>query len=82
MAFVVPDLEDYQAQRGFVFENPLDFMPGNIIRTKEEFYTFLDEMISGTDAHKAKREHVRDIIHQYQDGKACERILHLSGIHL
>lgn len=82
MAFVIPDLKDYQEQRGFVFQEPLDFMPGNIVTTKEEFYTFIDEMAQNKDLHRSRREKVRDIIHHYQDGQACERVLRLSGITL
>lgn len=82
VSFVVPDLEDYQEQRGFIYENPLDFMPGHIIRTKEEFYQFVDDMAEGKDPYREKREYVRDIAHKYQDGDACKRVLELGGVKL
>lgn len=82
MAFVIPDLEDYQKNRGFVFRNPLQFMPGHIVKTKEEFYRFLDDFAQGKDPYRKQREAVRDTIHKYQDGHACERVLKLSGIQL
>ena len=82
MAFVIPDLEDYKEKRGFVFEDPLEFMPGNIVNTKEEFYEFLSQMANGEDRYKEKRETVCNVIHQYKDGNACKRVLELSGIRL
>lgn len=82
MAFVIPDLEDYKQQRGFVFEEPLEFMPGNIVNTKEEFYEFLSQMVNNEDRYREKRELVRDKIHKYKDGNACKRVLEMSGIRL
>lgn len=80
MAFVIPDLEDYRKQRGFVFENPLDYMPGNIVVNKEEFYEFLEQISNDVDFYQTRREKVRDEIHRYQDGDACKRVLKASGI--
>ena len=82
MAFVIPDLNDYQKQRGFVFKDPIAFMPGNIVITKKDFYDFIDEIALDQDLHKKEREKVRDLIHKYQDGQACERVLRLSEIKL
>ena len=82
VSFVVPDLEDYQEHRGFIYENPLDFMPGHIIRTKEEFYQFISDMTEGKDPYREKRHQVRDLVHTYQDGNACKRVLELGGVTL
>ena len=82
VSFVVPDLEDYQEHRGFIYENPLEFMPGHIIRTQEEFYRFIDDMADGKDPYREQREQVRDLVHQYQDGNSCKRVVELSQITL
>lgn len=82
MAFVVPDLDDYKATRGFVFETPEDYMGGHIIKTKEEFYAFLKDFASGSDKYADKRHWVFDQIYEHHDGHSCERILKLSGISL
>ncbi|HAJ97007.1 MAG TPA: hypothetical protein DCO72_04660 [Ruminococcus sp.] len=82
VSFVVPDLEDYQEHRGFIYENPLDFMPGHIIRTKEQFYQFIDDMAEGKDPYREQREKVRDLAHKYQDGNACKRVLELGEVKL
>lgn len=80
LAYVIPDIEDYAEQRGFVFDKPEDYMPGPKIKTKQQFYDFLDELDSGEDPYRGERERVRKIIHKYTDGKSCERLMELSGL--
>ena len=82
MAYVIPDIESYNKERGFVFDNPEDYMPGYIVKNKEQFYQFLDELSKGKDTFADKRKKVKEIIHKYDDGKSCERLLALSGISL
>ncbi len=82
VSFVVPDLEDYKEHRGFIYDEPLDFMPGHIIRTQEEFYGFIDDMAKGKDPFQVERRRVRDLVHQYQDGNACKRVLELGDVKL
>lgn len=80
MAFVVPDLEDYGKTRGFVFERPEDYMGGHIIKTKEEFDTFLDDFANGRDIYKEKRHWVCDQVYKYHDANSTQRIIELSGL--
>lgn len=82
MAFVVPDLEDYKNTRGFAFENPEEYMGGHIIRTKEEFYAFVDDFAQGKDVYRDKRHWVCSQIYKYQDANSCQRIVELSGLKL
>ena len=82
MAFVVPDLEDYGRTRGFVFEHPEDYMAGHIIKTTEEFYSFIDDFANGKDVYKDKRHWVCNQVYKYHDANSCERIIKLSGLSL
>ena len=77
-AFVVPDIDDYAGNRGFVFENPEDYMGGHIIKTKEEFIQFLEDFASGKDIYHDKRHWVCDQIFKYKDANCCERVVKLS----
>lgn len=79
-AFVVPDIEDYAANRGFVFENPEDYMGGHIIKTKEEFIQFIKDFASSSDPYREKRHWVCNQIFKYKDANCCERIVQLSGM--
>lgn len=82
MAFVVPDIEDYGRTRGFVFEHPEDYMGGHIIKTKEQFYAFLDDFATGKDVYCEKRHWVCSQIYKYHDANSCKRIVELSGMTL
>lgn len=80
VAFVIPDIEDYKIKRGFVFENPTDYMPGHLIYTQQDFWDFLTELSMGIDNYSNQRKKIKNIIHQYKDGKSIERILELGKI--
>lgn len=79
-AFVVPDFDEYKKRRGFCFENPLNYMPGPIIKEKKQLYDFLSDMANDIDNFKLDRERVRNLVFQYQDGNNTERVLKLSKI--
>ncbi len=80
LAYVIPDIEEYRTKRGFVFENPLDYMPGHHIYNVEEFYKFIDDFMNDYDVYKDERVRVKNIIHKFDDGNNCERILGISNI--
>lgn len=82
LAFVVPDIEDYGKTRGFVFEQPEDYMGGHIIKTKEQFYDFIDDFANDKDVYREKRHWVCDQIYKYKDANSCQRIVKLSGLTL
>lgn len=80
LGFVIPDIENYGNIRGFVFKDPTEYMCGNLIKSKEEFYLFIDDFAAGKDKFKDKRRRVKDIMFKYQDGRTCERAIELSGM--
>lgn len=81
-AYVIPDLEDILAHRPFEFETPEDYMGGHIIKTKDEFWTFLDDFANDRDIYADKRHWVCDQIYKYKDANSCKRIVELSGLTL
>jgi len=81
-AFVVPDLNSYGSNRGFIFKTPEDYMAGHIIKTKEEFVQFIDDFANDRDPYKDKRHWVCNQVFEHKDGKTCERIVKLSGMSL
>lgn len=80
LAFVVPDMEEYKEKRGFCFENPEDYMPGQIIKEKQQLYRFFDDIYFEKDEYIEERNRVRNIIFKYQDGENSKRVLELSDI--
>ena len=81
-AFVVPDIEEYKSTRGFIFDNPEEYMAGHIIKEKNEFFKFIDDFAKGRDIYKEKRHWVCNQIYKYKDANSCKRILKLSGMSL
>ena len=81
-AFVVPDIDDYGGNRGFVFEHPEDYMGGHIIKTKEEFIQFITDFANGNDVYRDKRHWVCDQVFKYKDANCCERVVELSEMSL
>ena len=79
-AYVVPDIDDYKRNRGFVFDNPEDYMGGHIAKTKAEFIQFIDDFAGGKDVYRDKRHWVSDQLYKYKDANSCERIVKLSGM--
>ena len=80
IGFVVPDLEDYREKRGFVFEPVEDYMPGPLIRTKEELYSFMYDMSNSKDEYMKERKKINDLVNAFQDGKSCERLIMYSNM--
>lgn len=60
VAFMLKNFNDYT--RGFVMDNPLDYMPGNKIYNYEEFLRFIDDVVCGVDAYKDERKRVNGMM--------------------
>lgn len=82
LAYVVPDIEEYERNRGFVFDKPEDYMGGHIIKNKEQFYRFIEDFAQGNDVYRDKRHWVCDQIYKFHDANSCQRIVNLSGMAL
>jgi CDP-glycerol glycerophosphotransferase (TagB/SpsB family) len=44
MGFVIPDIEYYANNRGFVFDNVLEYLPGKIIQSFSQIELFIEEL--------------------------------------
>jgi len=80
IGFTIDDFRSYQNARGFLFENPLDYMPGRKIETKEDFFQYMDDVLEGNDDYKDQRAKVNELANQYKDSRNSERILQFAGI--
>ena len=81
-AYVVPDIEDYKSNRGFVFDDPEKYMGGHIVKTKDEFMQFIRDFANDNDKYRDKRHWVCDQMYKYKDANSCERIVKLSEMSL
>ncbi|MCU6719251.1 CDP-glycerol glycerophosphotransferase family protein [Porcipelethomonas ammoniilytica] len=82
IGFVVSDISEYDSQRGFVFDNPVDFMPGDIITSGDELLKFAEDIINHRDNYKEQRQTLCRIFNTYDDAQNCKRVLEAAGIRL
>ena len=68
------DMEKYKNKRGFIFDNPKEYMPGPEIRNLSDIEEFIENIVSGNDLYKEARESVNDKINYYKDGNCCKRV--------
>ena len=61
IGFALDDYEAYKECRGFVFENPLEYMPGHHMYSINDLKNFLSDIGSGQDIYKAQREKVKKV---------------------
>lgn len=80
IGFVIPDIEEYAEKRGFIFEDPERYMPGEKIKDKDSLYRFFDDIDNGIDKFEAERLAVKNLLHKYQDGNNCKRIFERFNI--
>lgn len=80
IAFDVSDINSYSNKRGFVFENPLDFMPGVKLSNETEFKAFCDDVSKGRDTYKTERARLRHVYNDHSDGNNCERLVRYLNI--
>ncbi len=79
-AYVVPDIEEYKRKRGFLFDNPEEYMAGWIIKNKDQFYDFIDDFSNNIDRYAEKRKKIKKLVHTYDDYNNCKRVIEFSGI--
>lgn len=80
VAFTLDDFETYTKRRGFVFTDPLEFMPGERIMDSDDFYRFLKHCLNQEDNYKEKRMEINERVNFYKNGGNCKRILKFVGI--
>ena len=82
ICFAMDDMEQYTLSRGFVFENPLEYMPGEHISSKEQLFQFIGKVHQNIDEYRKKRQIVNRQVNFYTDGQNCKRVLKISGINI
>ena len=80
LAFTLDDLDSYGENRGFVFDNPLDYMPGMKLYNIDDFYAFLNDTVCGKDDYGVHRKDINEKVNFYKDGNSCARIIDFVGL--
>ncbi len=61
IAFTLDDYELYKEARGFVFDNPLEYMPGHHIYNYNELTNFIKDIAHDKDPYKLERYKIRKV---------------------
>lgn len=65
LAYTLDDYELYKNTRGFVFDNPLEYMPGHHLYSFEDLKKYLNDVSNNKDIYRDARHRVRKIaIHE------------------
>lgn len=73
IGFLLGDISGYD--RGFIMENPLDYMPGVNIHSFDELCQFLRDPLNNDDIYQAKREEARNLVFLHKN-EYCMRLYH------
>lgn len=79
IAFALDDYDIYQKVRGFVFENPKEYMPGHHLYTLNDLCGFISEVADGKDLYAEKRKKLSDIA-IYKCDNYCKEILNTLSL--
>lgn len=75
IGFLIADIDDYKKNRGFIVDNPEDYMPGEKIRNLNDLYMFFEDILNGKDKYKDERKKILNYTNKYKTGNSRERIL-------
>ena len=82
IGFVLSDLSEYTSNRGFLFDNPLEYMPGMPIYNETQFMQFCKDVSENIDEYKTERERMRHIYNDYHDAYNCKRLAQYLGMQI
>ncbi len=80
IGYVLDDIVAYEQERGFVWDNVKDVMPGHHIYNEGQFKGFLLDVKNGKDVFEKERNLVKDRVFDYTDGNSCDRIVKFFGL--
>lgn len=80
IGFVLTDIKSYAKNRGFLFDKPLDYLPGKKIFSEKDLMDFCEDVSKGNDNLKTEREKLRYIFNDYSDDKNCSRLAKFLGL--
>ncbi len=73
VAFFVNSIQEYK--RGYIMDNPDDYMPGDKISNFEQLILFVINFSNGVDKYALERQRVNELINKYKDNNNCERLV-------
>ncbi|MDO5292787.1 MAG: CDP-glycerol glycerophosphotransferase family protein [bacterium] len=75
IGFTVDDQKMYEKIRGYIFENPSIYMPGQQIHNMIELKNFIRNASQGPDLYRSQRHKINDLVNEFKDGDFCKQVL-------
>jgi len=70
--FLADDFDSYESSRGFIFDNPKEYMPGDFVTTYSSLKIVIDRLVVGnSDIYRQKRLEVKELFHNYKSDFSC-----------
>lgn len=82
IGFTLDDYQSYAVNRGFVFKDAIDYMPGKHIYGVTDMVDFVVTIKKGLDESKNERNVLLPKVCKYTDGNNCKRLADELGIKL
>lgn len=80
IAFTVDDEVDYAKDRGFLWDNIRDWLPGCEITSFDDMLGFIEDVALGCDVCCEKRRRLNAQFHAFDDDKNAARVIAALGI--
>ena len=74
--FIPYDFEEFKRENGFLYDY-FENLPGPVIDSFGGFQNYLLTVLQGRDPHQQQREKLRQKVHEFNDGKANDRVIKL-----
>lgn len=78
IGYVIDDMNDYEI--GFAFDDVYAMMPGEKIKTIDQFYAFIKSVKENRDDFQKERNRVLDYVSEYRDFNNCKRVADFLGL--
>lgn len=75
IAFDIADIGSYSQKRGFVFDKPLDYMPGYILASEQDVFVFIDDVANSMDRSAERRHRLYNVYNDYSDACSTARVV-------
>lgn len=75
VGFTMDDANEYKL--GFIVDNPDELIGGQIINDKNDFVSFINDVLNNKDPYQEKRHEVFDKSYKFHDGNSCQRLAEL-----
>ncbi len=79
IGFLLSDISDYSSNRGFIFDNPLDYLPGVKLFNEADLIAFLEDVSNNVDVTKHERDNQSYIYNDYRAGNS-KRLFDYLGL--